>query len=544
MKKNSLKMLLVTGLILTGSLISCDKNKILTPNYEVTSQQVYSTFTGYTQAMAKVYGAFALTGNQGPAGAPDINGIDEGTSDFFRLYFYAQELPTDEAVLAWGDPGVPDFHNMNWTSSNLILLGLYERCLYQITLCNDFIRQAAPASLSSKGITGADATTIGEYVAEARFLRAYQYANLMDLFAQPPFATDANAVGSSIPPQTTRAALFTYIEGELKAIDPLMAKPMKNQYGRADEGAVWALLARIYLNAEVYTGTARYTDAITYSSKVIGAGYSLISKYDNLFLADNNLNTTENIFSIEFDGGTIQGYGGTTFMTHAPVGGTMPSSLYGVSGGWDGLRVTSNLVNLFPADTVTSLQGNLNHFPNLGNPDTRAEFWTNGQSLAITDVTNFAQGYAVNKWRNVTSGGVSGSNINYSDVDEPLFRLPEQYLIYAEAVLRGGTGGDAGIALGYVNAIRERAYGGISGDISAGQLTLPFILDERARELYWEGFRRTDLVRYNEFTTGTYLWPLKGGVAGGTSVSDNRNIYPIPDADRAVNPNLKQNPGY
>jgi len=323
-----------------------------------------------------------------------------------------------------------------------------------------------------------------------------------------------------------------------------MAKPMKNQYGRADEGAVWALLARIYLNAEVYTGTARYTDAITYSSKVIGAGYSLINKYDNLFLADNNLNTTENIFSIEFDGGTIQGYGGTTFMTHAPVGGTMPSSLYGVSGGWDGLRVTSNLVNLFPADTVTSLQGNLNHFPNLGNPDTRAEFWTNGQSLAITDVTNFAQGYAVNKWRNVTSGGVSGSNINYSDVDEPLFRLPEQYLIYAEAVLRGGTGGDAGIALGYVNAIRERAYGGISGDISAGQLTLPFILDERARELYWEGFRRTDLVRYNEFTTGTYLWPLKGGVAGGTSVSDNRNIYPIPDADRAVNPNLKQNPGY
>jgi len=544
MKKNSIKMLLVTGLILTGSLISCDKNKILTPNYEVTSEQVYSTFSGYTQAMAKVYGAFALTGNQGPAGSPDIQGIDEGTSDFFRLYFYAQELPTDEAVLAWGDPGVPDFHNMNWTSSNVILLGLYERCLYQITLCNDFIRQSAPATLSSKGITGADATTIGQYVAEARFLRAYQYANLMDLFAQPPFATDATAVGSSLPPQTTRAALFTYVESELKAIDPLMAAPMKNQYGRADEAAVWALLARIYLNAQVYTGTARYTDAITYSSKVIGAGYSLIPKYDNLFLADNNLNTSENIFSIEYDGSTIQGYGGTTFMTHAPVGGTMPSSLYGVSGGWDGLRVTSNLVNLFPADTITSLQGNLNHFPNRGNPDARAEFWTNGQSLAITDVTNFAQGYTVNKWRNVTSGGINGSNINYSDVDEPIFRLPEQYLIYAEAVLRGGTGGTSVLALQYVNAIRERAYGGIAGDITANDLTLQFILDERARELYWEGFRRTDLIRYNLFTTGTYLWPLKGGVENGTSVGDYRNIYPIPDQDRAVNPNLHQNPGY
>jgi hypothetical protein len=543
MKINSFKILAVAGLI-TGSLLSCEKNKILTPNYEVTSQQVYSTPAGYVQAAAKVYGAFALTGNQGPAGSPDIAGIDEGTSDFFRLLFYAQELPTDEAVLAWGDPGVPDFHNMNWTSSNVILLGLYERCMYQITLANDFIRQSTDAELTTRGITGADATNIRYLRAEARFLRAYQYANMMDLFANPPFVTDANAVGSVVPPQTTRAALFTYIESELKAIDPLMQLPMKNQYGRADEAAVWALLARIYLNAGVYTGTTRYNDAITYSSKVIAAGYSLIPKYDNLFLADNNLNTSENIFNIEYDGNTAQGYGGTTFMTHAPVGGTMPSSLYGVNGGWAGLRVTSNLVNLFPADTVTSLQGNQNHFPNLGNVDTRAEFWTNNQSLAITDVTNFNQGYAVNKWRNLTSTGVAGVNTTYSDVDEPLFRLPEQYFIYAEAVLRGGTGGDATTALGYINLIRQRAYGNASGIITANQLTLSFILDERARELYWEGFRRTDLIRYAEFTTSTYLWPLKGGVANGTSVGDYRNIYPIPDQDRSVNPNLKQNPGY
>jgi len=543
MKRNSIKMLLVTGLILTGSLISCDKNKILSPNYQVTSQQVYSTFTGYTEVMAKIYGAFALTGNQGPSGSPDIQGIDEGTSDFFRLNFYAQELPTDEAVLAWGDPGVPDFHNMNWSSSNLILLGLYDRCLYQITLCNDFIRNSTPAMVASHGITGANAATVAQYVAEARFLRAYQYANLMDLFARPPFATEADAVGSIIPTQTTRAALFTYIEGELKAIDPLMAAPMKNQYGRADQGAVWSLLARIYLNAGVYTGTTRYADAITYSSKVIAAGYSLIGNYDNLFLADNDKNTTENIFSIEYDGNTIQGYGGTTFMTHAPVGGSMPASLYGLTGGWAGLRTTSSLVNLFPADTVTSLSGNIKHFPNLGNADTRAEFWSNGQSLSITDVTNFAQGYAVNKWRNVTTAGVQGSNASYSDVDEPLFRLPEQYFIYAEAVLRGG-GGDPATALGYINKIRERAYGPGKGDIQTGDLTLQFILDERARELYWEGFRRTDLIRYGLFTTGTYLWPLKGGVANGTSVADYRNIYPIPDQDRAVNKNLTQNPGY
>jgi len=211
MKRNSIKILLITGILASG-LISCDKNKILAPNYQVTSQQVYSTPLGYTEAAAKVYGAFALTGNQGPAGNGDIAGIDEGTSDFFRLLWYAQELPTDEAVIAWGDPGVPDLHQMSWSSSNVILTGLYYRCMYQITLANDFIRQSSDAELASRGITGADATNIRYFRAEARFLRAYQYSVLMDLFAQPPMVTDANAVGSVIPPQTTRAALFTYVE--------------------------------------------------------------------------------------------------------------------------------------------------------------------------------------------------------------------------------------------------------------------------------------------------------------------------------------------
>ncbi|MDB5011566.1 MAG: SusD family protein [Mucilaginibacter sp.] len=537
MKRNSIKILLITG-ILAGGLMSCQKNKILVPNYQVTAQQVYSTPLGYTQSMAKVYASFALTGNQGPAGSGDVQGIDEGTSDFLRLYWCAQELPTDEAVVGWGDPGLPDLHNMSWSSSNLILLGLYERSIYQITLANQFIINSTDAAIASHNITGSDATNIRYYRAEARFLRAFQYAILMDLFANPPFVTDATVVGSTIPPQTTRAVLFSYIESELKAIDPLMVAPMKNQYGRADQAAVWALLARIYLNAQVYTGTARYTDAITYSQKVINAGYSLISNYDNLFLADNNLNASENIFSIEYDGNNTQGYGGTTFMTHAPVGGSMPSALFGISGGWGGTRTTSNLVNLFPANTNTT-------FPNNGNPDKRAEFWTQGQSLTINDITSFTDGYAITKWRNVTSTGAAGSNIGYSDVDEPLFRLPEMYLIYAEAVLRGGSGGDATTALGYINKIRTRAYGGsTAGNITAGQLTTSFILDERARELYWEGFRRTDLIRYGEFTTSTYLWPFKGGAKAGTSVPDFRNIYPIPDQDRAVNPNLKQNPGY
>jgi hypothetical protein len=540
MKRNSIKIVLMAGLLAVG-LISCNKNKIISPNDQVTATQVYSTPAGYLQALAKVYGSFALTGNTGPSGNPDIQGIDEGTSDFYRLYWCAEELPTDEAVIDYGDPGVQDLHNMIWSSSNAILKGLYYRSLYQITLCNDFIRQSTDAELSARGITGNDATNVRYYRAEARFLRAYQYWVLMDLFANPPFVTDANAVGSVIPPQTTRAALFTYVESELKAIDPLLVAPMKNAYGRADQATAWALLARVYLNAQVYTGTARYTDAITYSQKVIKAGYSLINNFDNLFLADNNLNTSENIFTINYDGLKTQGYGGTQFLTHAAVGGSMPVKKFGIDGGYAGSRTTSNIISLFPTPPTQDTS----NFPNNGNPDKRAQFWYPGQSLTINNVTSFTDGIGVNKFRNVTSTGNGGSNLTYSDVDMPLFRLSEQYLIYAESVLRGGTGGDAGTALDYINIIRTRAYAGsAAGNITQGQLTTDFILDERARELFWEGFRRTDLIRYGEFTTGTYLWPFKGGIKVGTGVAAFRNIYALPDADVAANPNLKQNSGY
>ena len=123
-----------------------------------------------------------------------------------------------------------------------------------------------------------------------------------------------------------------------------------------------------------------------------------------------------------------------------------------------------------------------------------------------------------------------------------MFRLGEQYLIYAEAVLRGGTGGSQAQALTYVNALLERAYGNTSGDY--GSLTLQNILDERAKELYWECFRRTDLIRYGLFTSGNYLWPWKGGVLSGTGVDDHYNLFPLPATDLNTNPNLKQNPGY
>jgi hypothetical protein len=533
------KLILATWIIgmafTVATLQSCIKYPDLKPTNGLTSDKVYSDLAGYKSVLAKVYGAFSTTGNQGPAGNGDVQGIDEGFSDFFRLFWKAQELSTDEAVISWGDVGIQDFHNMNWTSNNSFLTGLYYRSMYQITLCNELIRQSADDQLSQRGIGGNDADQIRQFGREARFLRAYQYWVLMDLFGNPPFATETTVIGGAPPPRIARSDLFNYLESELKAIETDMPAPHTNEYGRADQGAVWALLARLYLNAEVYTGTARYADAITYSKKVIDAGYSLVSDYSWLMLADNNLNTSstgEFIFTINYDGLHTQGYGGTTFLVHACVGGSMPASEFGISGGWSGTRTTKNLPALFPGypdfTTIT---------------DKRAEFYTSGQNLEITNITDFTSGLGVTKYRNVKRDGSPGQSQDFSDVDMPLFRLAEMYLIYAEANLRGG-GGDATTALGYINAIRTRAYGNASGNIGAGELTLDFILNERARELYWEGFRRTDLVRFNRFVEGSFLWPWKGGVASGTGVSAIRKLYPIPSRDINSNTNLVQNPGY
>ncbi len=295
------------------------------------------------------------------------------------------------------------------------------------------------------------------------------------------------------------------------------------------------MLARLYLNAQVYTGTARYTDAITYAKKVIGGGYTLQPGYAQLFMADNDKRKNEFMFAINCDGLHTQAYGNTTFFVHAPCGDDHND--YGVGGGWNGYRGTKGLSDLF-----TDLSGGTDKRAMF----TTSKYGTSAAQIAISDVSNFENGLHVNKWKNIRSDGgpISDVTATFSDVDFPVFRLSEMYLIYAEAVLRGGTGGDAATALGYINAIRTRAYGNASGNIGAGALDLNFILAERGRELYWEGHRRTDLIRYNLLTTGTYLWPWKGGVSSGTAVDAKYNIFPIPAANRTANPNLDQNTGY
>lgn len=147
------------------------------------------------------------------------------------------------------------------------------------------------------------------------------------------------------------------------------------------------------------------------------------------------------------------------------------------------------------------------------------------------------------KFINKSSKGVAGSDPTHVDTDYPMFRLGDVHLIYAEAVLRGSSGGSRSEALRLINMLRERAYGNQNGNIVDSELTLPFILDERVRKLYWEGIRRIDLVRFDQFTDKG-IWPWKDNIKEGRVTEKHRNIFPIPASDIGANPNLNQNDKY
>ncbi|PHQ55769.1 MAG: RagB/SusD family nutrient uptake outer membrane protein [Lutibacter sp.] len=524
--KNIFKKLIFVVTI-TLFMTSCQDDLNLSPidPDSFTQEDVFASANDAQGALAKLYASLALTGQEGPAGQPDIGDIDEGFSQFSRMLFNLNVLTTDEAVVGWGDPGLPDLHGMSWSSSNDFTEAMYSRLAQVVSFSNSFIKNAALLN---------ESTEVQYYIAEARFLRAYAYYNLMDLYANVPLTSE---ISTDLPLQSNRTEIFAFVETELLEIQDLLKSGGGNEYGRVDQVAAWALLSKLYLNAEVWISEAKYTECVTFSNNVMNSSYSINmndangngTAYDELFLADNDTNGAQNefIFALNFDGLQSQTYGGTTFLVHAAIGGTMNAEDFGVNGGWGGLRTTKSLVNKFASE------------------DQRGMFHTDGQSLEIEKIPPFKEGYGISKFKNVDSNGNAGSDTggDFVDTDLPLIRLAEIYLNYAEATVRGG-GGNLAIAADKINELRERAYGNNSGNISSGDLNLDFILNERSRELYWEGQRRTDLVRYNYFTSNSYLWPFKGNVPNGTSVGQFRNIFPLPINALSTNHNLTQNVGY
>jgi hypothetical protein len=530
-----------------------DKNQLV-------AKDVYETAAGYKGVIAKCYASLIQTGQKGGDGGDgDVGGIDEGYSGYTRALFYLQTTVSDEIILhAGSSQGSRDLLYVNWNPSTSIIKYPYYRLYMTINYCNEFIRECTEDKLKERGVYDELKDEYRYYVAEARFIRAYCYSMICDLYGSGPFIEETMVVGT-LPHQKTRAEIYDYAVSELETVLPLLKTSKTNQYGRIDQVAAWFLLARIYLNSDVYVGRKEYEKAYKYAKMVIDSkAYPLASDYRHIFLADNNT-CSEIIWHLVQDADYAQSSAGTNFYVKALMNGNINSYLKTGVGtrGWGNARVTTQLVDLFKSGDQTF---DVNDIWGNNKKDKRAQFfsvghtketWVDGKDFQGT----FTNGYACIKWRNVKADGselAEGGTV-YSSIDYPMFRTADAYLMAAEAILRGG-GGSKSEALDYVNEIRDRAYmsgsygNDASGRITEAELNLDFILDERGRELYTELIRRTDLIRFNKFTKN-HNWDWKGsdGKAGnyvGKDVDDKYKLFPIPQEEFTVNPYLTQNPDY
>ncbi|MHB9141143.1 MAG: RagB/SusD family nutrient uptake outer membrane protein [Paludibacter sp.] len=547
--KNIKSIFAILSLACAISLTSCVNDL----NVQPIDPSVIQTFD-QDGVFAKIYSSLALTGQQGPAGNGDVAGIDEGTSAFIRLLWNLNELTTDEAICSWGDPGIPEMNFNKWTSSHDQVKGLYYRLYFDITLCNQFLTETS-ALTDEKSL---------KQRAEARFMRALNYYYLLDMFGNVPFTETVTLVTS--PPQIKRADLFAYVNKELAACEGDMYQPKEagKPYYRVDQAANWLLRSRLFLNSEVYTGVARYDSAAIYAKKVIDSGYTLCPVFRQLFMADNagnldgssvNMAPNEIIFPIAQDGTKTTSWGGSLFLIASTRTNGMLS--WGCDQGWGGNRARSTLVKkFFPTGTTFfSNEADLTTAYLASMKDSRALFDKKSVSLGL-NISNpglYKQGYQVIKYTNVRADGAASNNQTYTDTDVPFMRAAEAYLNYAEAVLRGGAVVGGYQAIDAVNALRTRA-GAPLFNTTTNILTLQKIIDERAREFFFEGYRRSDLIRFGQYggANVTYTWDWKAGLAPdpttGTpqpaTFSADMNIFPIPSTDINANANLTQNPGY
>lgn len=512
---------------------SCTDHLDVLPEDEDTflASDFFARPDAYLESLTGVYGNLTLTGT-GDAGSSNIFGLDAGTSNYSRTLWFLQETTADEVIWSWeNDPGTAQLQRNTWNSGNELLRGMYSRAMFSVTLANEFLRQSTNEKLDSYNVSSEVREEIPVFRAEARFLRALAYYHLMDLFGKATFVTPEDPIGNYQGPEYNRAELFAFIESELQDIEADLIAPMQNVYPRADKGAAWMVLAKMYLNAEVYIGENKYQECLTVCNNIIGSGYSLTPDYSYNFLADNDSNGAQNeiIFAMTSDGSVTQNYGVTTLIINGEVGSDEANGADLGVGGWSGaLRVRKKLSEKF-IDGASPVS------------DTRNTLLVGDRQIEIDDISDRSQGYITTKWKNITSTGENGVANEFVDTDFPLFRLGDVYLMYAECTERLNPGSNDSSSLNYLNALRSRA--GINTVMNT--YDLDFIIDERSRELYWESHRRQDLIRFGLYTGSNYNWSWKGnGGVNGVGIGPHMSLFPIPAESISANPNLTQNPGY
>lgn len=490
------------------------------PVIGTTADDVYSTLDGYSSVLAKVYSAYSLIGAERGGGSADIS--SENGEDMLRNLFNLEELPTDEAAYKYnsGD-NLTDISTINWKATDVWVSDTYYRLYYIISLANEFLRYCDDAHISH--FDAATQAEIRTYALEARYMRAFTYWWVLDLFGQGPFVDENTPMTSYIPEAYNGEQLYNYIISEINAIaEDLPATP---SYPRAGRGAAYALGARVALNGEVYTGTSHATECIDFCKKVMALGYTLEPDYGKLFNGDNDKRTNEIIFAFATDNTYSATWGSATYIIcgSCPTNGDSQTANYGIDTAWGSFTARGEFTSLF------------------ADGDGRFRFVTKDQQQYFTGgMDDAAMGYWSCKWTNLNDAGEQACSTDVGvTTDFPIFRLGEIYLTAAEAVLRGGSGMSRDEARELVNQVRRRAYGDNSGDISDAQFNLGFMIDERGRELYYELVRRSDLVRFNRFAGDAYIWQWKGGIMEGRAVDSRFNIYPIPTTETSANPNLK-----
>lgn len=532
------------------------------------------------QLLAKQYATLGVTGQTGPAGKGDLS-MDEGESGFFRTVFNLEELPTDECAWAWtNDTDIPNLLGLSWTSSSQRAAWCWTRLAYDVRLYNQFIAE--------------DGEKAGPQVtAEVRFLRALHYYYFLDLFHKAPFKLTNDM---SLPGQKTGIDLYNWIDQELTNLEDTLADmgtyDNAEGFGRADKGAAYALHAQLCLNAAVYTDgqitTEAWKKAKHYCDLLINGPYALSktavtdpagnkwSGYEQLFMGDNDENTNamkEIIFPIRQDGDKTQSYAGSTCLIGGASGAGMP--YLNTNNYWTCYFARVNVLEKFFAnpekdmpklteeqskmyqDSISTEPEVIKHDAELGIStknvqkkagDERALFYmglggtSKGSYRTLTpgkQISGFLNGASIVKWTNYRSNGGARHNDTFDDTDIPLFRLGTIYMIRAEVEYRLG---DAAAAAADINTLRTRA--GNTNLLTASTVNKQTLIDEWSRETFFEGRRRSDLVRFGLFTGSKYLWSFKGGVPNGTGVDSRYNIYPVPAIDVSGNPSITQNPGY
>lgn len=535
-------------ILTTFTLTACvnDLDTLPLDKTEPIAEYVYgNSEEAYLEGLARLY--FQFVSND----LTDLQQMDGGASEIIRAFWSVQETTADAAKCSWeNDAWVRALNTNTWNETqNDAVYAVYVRTLQGIAYVNEFLRQTTPSKLASRGVDDALAARIDGFRAEARFIRAYLYWMALDCFGSVPFTTENSPFGGTyFPSQASRTDIYDFCVSELEYLrSPESPMPAaRAQYPRADKGSVTGLLARMYLNSEVYTGVARWTEAKSACEDIFSMGYALCPDYAALFRGDNGQNPEargEMLWTISYDSNNTESYGGTSYILSASLASTditESSRPNGQVNGWAGLRVPYEYVSRY-----FNVSGQDYETGSYEVEDFRGKvFYIKGRSESMEGALySFMNGWSCLKFNNIPHDMTDQSFLpesavrSFSDVDFPMIRLGEIYLIYAEACMNLGS---ENLALPYLAELSGRA-----GVEAPSSVTTGFLVAERARELMWEAHRRTDLIRWGLYNSQDYLWPYKGGDSfAGQAFPAYKCIFPIPPTELAANSQLVQNPGY